>query len=300
MSFIGNFFRKSREQDEPVEEIEHIEIDFESDTEEDQDNISYLGENIHIGIPSIYITNARLFINNTKNWAFNREINEAHIKNLQDELETSKNPFFVGTIKIAIDSENRIRILDGQHRAEALRRVLKSNDRFNMNIILEVYNVPDINGIDSIVLFSKCNTVLNIKDSDIPNTIYANVTNKLINDYKGSIKPINPKTTREPNFPSISESRLFKELSKSGLIEKFELNDIDLLRIIKIKNSELAGLTLDEIFPYKLTSKERERYEKAWLKCCKTGFFLGLKIGKNKELTWIHEIYNELKNTKIK
>lgn len=268
------------------------DIDFEDDKDDD---ISYLGELVHQGTPSIYVANGREFSNHTRNWAFNREMNEEHIQKLKFDIEQSKNPSFIGTFKIAIDTQRRIRLMDGQHRHEVLRRIISSNVKFNMDIILEVYNVSDVNeGIDTFLLFDKCNTVLSIKEKDIPKKIYAFIVSNLTKEFPMSIKSKNPETGREPNYPNLSEQRMYRELSLSNIVEKFNISERDLLNMIKEKNLLLSNKNYNEIFTHKQTDKEIERCKNALVKCRKSGFYLGLQIGINKKLQWIYELYNDL------
>lgn len=298
-SLFNKIFGKTNQKLETKEEPKETEITFEEDSPEEEiddiDDISYLGENVYIGTPSIYIADAREFTNHTKNWAFNRDIDESHVQRLKEDLESSPNPYFVGTFKLGIDPNNNIRLLDGQHRHCALRRIITSNSKFNMKLILEVYSVSNVNdGVDTFVLFSRCNNVLNMKAADLPKQTYAHVVSKLIIDYKHNIKPINPSSGREPNFPNLSQEKLYKELSKSGIVEKYNISEQELLQLVKAKNVYLSTLTLEELFPYKQTVKEKERCKNGLIKASKTGFYLGLVIGKNKDLPWIYEIYNEL------
>jgi len=296
-SFLNKFFGNlSVEKEEKLVEITFEEDRSDEDDSPDDNNHDYLGELVYSGTPSIYIANAREFSNHTKNWAFNRDIDEKHVQHLKDELESSQTPHFVGTFKVAIDTYNNVRLMDGQHRHAALRRIITTNSKFNMKLILEVYSVSNVNdGVDTFVLFTKCNNVLNLLNEDIPKKIYAGVVSKLLTDYKQNIRQINAETGREPNYPNISDSKLYKELSKSGIVEDFSVTENELLRLIKAKNSYLSTLTLEELFPFKQTPNEKERCKNGWIKCSKNGFYLGLVVWKNKELSWIYEIYNELK-----
>lgn len=293
ISNISNISNLSNHEDNDPIYISDDDLESNSNS----DDISYLGKLVHRGNPSIYVANGREFSNNTKNWAFNREMNEEHILKLKHDLEKDKSPNFVGTFKLAIDSQNRIRLMDGQHRHEVLRRIMSSNSKFNIELILEVYNVTDVfNGMDTFMLFDKCNTVLSIKDKDTPKKSYAFVVYNLMNEFPTCIKPKNPSTGRDPNFPNLSDTRLYNELIGSNIIEKFNISENELLILITRKNNSLSTLSFDELFPNidNVNEKETSRLKSGHLKCNKSGFYLGLQSKKNKKLQWITDIYREL------
>ena len=223
-------------------------------------------------------------------------MNEDHIIKLKHDLQRDKSPNFVGTFKLAIDSQNRIRLMDGQHRHEVLRRIMSSNSKFNIELILEVYNVTDVfNGMDTFMLFDKCNTVLSIKDKDTPNKSYAFVVYNLMKEFPTCIKPKNPSTGRDPNFPNLSDTKLYNELIGSKIIDKFNISENELLILITRKNNSLSTLSFEELFP-NVAEKNIARLKSGHLKCNKSGFYLGLQSTKNKngKLQWINDILIEL------
>ena len=72
----------------------------------------------------LYMSPVRSIIH-VKQLAEQRLLNEEHISNLVKSLSNKKD--IVGSFKIIIDEENRARMIDGNHRVNALRRIMKKD-----------------------------------------------------------------------------------------------------------------------------------------------------------------------------
>ena len=83
-----------------------------------------------------YSSDIRDFIPNIKLWSSQRSINFKHVEELVKCLK--KKNHFIGTFKLISDKENNIRLIDGQHRFEAIKKIMENDSSFNMNIIIEL------------------------------------------------------------------------------------------------------------------------------------------------------------------
>ena len=214
----------------------------------------------------LYMSPVRSIIH-VKEWAEQRPLNEEHIRNLVKSLSNKKD--IVGSFKIIIDIENRTRIIDGNHRVNALRRIMKKDNLFNMNALIELRKVRSIDSEEAIALFKDANNVLNVSPDDMPNVIAYNVVHKLIKEFSGMIRDCKDKRI---NRPYIDKKILYNKLK--NLLQDSEITESKLLRNIRKINSDLGLKKRTEL----------DVTEKMFLTACENGFYLGLV----KDLKWLN------------
>ncbi len=157
-----------------------VDIEFEDENEEEKAHY-FLGDKIHENnIRILYVTDARDLVNYFKVWSLNRSLNTDHVDSIITQLKNQIDPYFIGSIKLVKDEEGKIRIIDGQHRLQALKN-LTANKNFNMKVDCEVYKVKSIDGMEIVDLFKKANNTLNVKDdTDIPQLKYKYIIDALV------------------------------------------------------------------------------------------------------------------------
>jgi hypothetical protein len=140
-------------------------------------------------------------------------MNETHVQNLQLQLKEDQD--LIGTFKVVIERNNSncSRVIDGQHRAEALHRIMSTNTKFNMEIKIEVYYVHDIDGPEAWNLFNKANNVLNVIEEDKNTSPASYVVTKLAKEfpvgiYDKKINSIFPKIDKK-NCLNISNNLIY-------------------------------------------------------------------------------------------
>ena len=124
-------------------------------------------------------------------WSFNREVKPYHVDYIYESLKAMKYPHLLGTIIAVRDIQDQYRIINGQHRLAAINRLIYDDrdDRFlDMPLMLEIYNVNDIDGSESIDLYRKANNNLNVAPDDDPNIILVHVVNMLCKKFPEAIK----------------------------------------------------------------------------------------------------------------
>lgn len=273
-----NFFSKNNSKtDEPVKDIKDDEVDDDTlDIEENNYTIDdILGEPKDIFDDyEEYRVDARLFLQFMENdWEFNRNINENHINQLY--MFADKLTGYINLVRCKHDND-KILLIDGQHRREAIRRKLEDDTKLNFDIRIEIKNVYSEE--DIINYFTNINNILPMDVNDIPTIKYKNVVDALYSDF--------PKAFRNDNSPRpyTSKKKLLLLLKSNKLFENFNISDKDLYKKIKYHNS-LKSTRIN------ISDYPKQSLDKAKI----TGFYL-LLDNKNR---WIETIKNGLASIKI-
>ena len=78
-------------------------------------------------ICSYYFKSIRDIAPYLSTWAFNRNIDEVHKNEIKATLAGSKHPHLMGTLQCVRDRQHQIRVINGQHRLQALWELLKED-----------------------------------------------------------------------------------------------------------------------------------------------------------------------------
>ena len=82
-----------------------------------------------------------------RSWCLQRNINSQHKDSIKESIRQSHH--LMGTIQILMFRNGQMRVINGQHRVQALKEIIEEDFEFNINIMLEVYKV-DFDEIDCI------------------------------------------------------------------------------------------------------------------------------------------------------
>lgn len=273
-----------------------VEIKFE-DNSDDDDTESSLGEvKYSHGNMSINVVDARTFARATRTWTFNREINTDHTAKLKKELLESKDPHFMGSLKVVAQRNSNpliFRMIDGQHRCAAIREIFATNVHFNMDLIIEVYYVNDIDGSESWELFKKANNVLNVEEKDKTKSGASTVVENLKKKF--------PKAIYEPkgekgrvNYPYIDSNNLFLRLKKSKMFDYKTEDEIfeDILHL----NLKLSLENKKSIYN-SYGDQYKEKIKKSYPKCVISGCYIGLNPIKD---DWIKNMESYYEKEKMR
>lgn len=248
---------------EPTFNLEQdIDTDSEKEVDDSEKDIDFLRDFIyeddHV---KFYSTDARDFVNNTTNYFGQRDLNETHVNNLvQNVLKTNH---FVGTIKIVRDKNDKLRMIDGQHRFEALKRIMKINSKFNINLIIELYDTDLITSDKTISLYNSANNVLNVNVEDLSSINAHKTIKKLDEKFPRMIMDIKDGT--RCNRPRMCKKELYQDL-KNIFINNDVTSDFLTNRILQENNE--AGLLPRSSFK----NVSQSTYNKAK----ESGFYIGL------------------------
>jgi hypothetical protein len=249
-----------------IDKEEIIESDNEIEEEDFLKCMMYEDDNV-----KFYASDARDFIPNIKLWSSQRSVNQNHINDLVNCLK--KRNHFIGTFKIVRDKEKKMRLIDGQHRFLAIKKIMENDCTFNMNIVIELYETDNFDSEYTISLFKEANSCLNVSDADLPNIIANKVIKKLCDRFPNMIIEIIE--GKRCNRPRINKRELYLKL-KEYIHETHKTED-DVLKQILDKNNDY-GLRGRQTF--------KQASVTMFEKCKETGLYLGLDL----DFDWMNYI----------
>ena len=193
---------------------------------------------------------ARLFVNNIQNFTFNRMLQHTQVTNLVESIRQTG--YVLGTISLALDTNNNLRILDGQHRVKALQQLLADNANLDFTLHLTSYRVPRLNSRETLDLFLGLNNSLNLVENPVLENVHSLVT-KLQSLFPLAIvdHPVIKKNGHVPRCqrPKVDTRRL-KERLEVNLLNHFTtpLNTDRFLNLILTKNASYGTRSVRELF----------------------------------------------------
>lgn len=213
---------------------------------------------------TFYSSDARDFVLNIKIWSAQRKLDDNHVNKLMACLKNNKH--FIGTFKV-VRSGDDIRLIDGQHRFMALKRVMENDSKFNMNVIIELYETTTLESEKTISLFREANNCLNVEIDDMPDIAVTNVIEFLQREYPDMLKDVC--SEKRCYRPFLNKRKLYNRL-KDYVIE----NDVDekyMRNGINKQNREYGMISI-KTFSKKFGKTSNSMYAK----CKDSGLYLGL------------------------
>ena len=292
MLSLFSYYSRNTDEDKDKDEENNDLSESDSDYEEDIDDV--LGEIMYEkiildNIPYKLIkTTARDLIPKVEVFCFNRKLNEEHINNIYNDLKTEKNPFLMNTFKIVSDTNNKRRILDGNHRLCAIYKILEEDHKmeWNLDIFVELFVVKDLEEQIVLDLYKIANKTLNVSVEDEPVIFFTELIKKICKEpiLKNGI--IDRTTTKKVNKPRIAKRELY-ELFKDNYILKNNKKSIpQIIDRIKELNHKLSLMSNEEIFGKKISKTHLSQREKA----NKYKFYLNMSGSKYTPEYWIRYI----------
>ncbi len=147
---------------------------------------------------------------------------------------------------------------------------MKENSKFNMNIIVELYETDHLDSERTMNLFQEANSCLNVSKNDIPNILANNVIKNLSIRFKGMI--IDVKDGKRCNRPRINK----RDLKLKTYIQETMKNEEEILQQILNINNDYGCRGIQT---YKKTT---EMFEK----CKNSGWYLGLNFEWMNKIEW--------------
>jgi len=229
------------------------------------------------------------------NWIYNRRICSKKVQDLYNELTLNSNKIGWTLQGYRNLANGEIKLLDGQHRKEAIKMFLQMNDMDITNkdeITMWIYDIEneDLNEDEIIELFKKINSNEPIEANQLPSKRKIELSKMIRKEecFKLGIKN-NPNTIKS-HSPYISLNQLNDIINK--IINKYyELSNEEILNKLKNKNNMIRMMATnenveDELFQRKLNKKEKEIIEE----CRQIKFYLNIKGSIYDNFKWIEEI----------
>jgi hypothetical protein len=199
--------------------------------------------------------------NAVENWAFNRILDEAHVDKIHKDIVAMKYPHLIGSIKIIQDAAGKKRIIDGQHRLSAIRKIMQTDIEMkwpSMQIMIEVYHVPDVNDSDeAIMLYHNANKNLNVKEDDMPKAVFKDLMNAIVADpfFKGKV--VDKDLVYKPSIAKKVLHDSFKLYFKPS--SEFQMTTTEIVQKIKEINNNLRLKSDTELFSAKATQIQKNK-----------------------------------------
>ena len=218
-------------------------------------------------------------------WSFNRKLNQEHVDNIYNGLCCQRKPHLIGTMKVVRDAANDMKVIDGQHRLQALKMYIETYKDKTLSIFIEMYNVPSLNDPIVFDLFRLANTNLNINVEDDLNVFVADLVNKLTEDPDLS-RGIIDKNDGRVNRPRISKKELYEALKTNLKIHHLNQPIDVLVKKIKEMNYHISRMSYLELF-----SRREPCQKKINMKCKADSYRFYLHMEGNYSIEkWIDEL----------
>jgi hypothetical protein len=233
-----------------------------------------------------------IFIRKISDYYFNNTINQDHVESIYNNIIENNKTIIYNPFKViqCTDEDNKLYLIDGHHRKEALYKIMNNNkhiDIDNININIEIYYVKTKDCIEAHELFKEINNTkpYSIKTNDdiILNIIYILEKNAAFN--KGLKTYTNNITNYKGNFPYYSKNYFINQL-RDIFKNKTDINpQLIADKIIKF-NENCAKLKTSILFN-NVNSSNYEKFKKKKQKCINNnGFYLKTDYGSK----WIDEL----------
>lgn len=241
----------------------------------------------------LYKIDFRTLISMVNHWSYNRPLKNEIVNKLYDNIKFNNINWFLSAV-VEKGVNNKIYLIDGQHRFEAIKKIIENDNDFKINkyVYVNIYMIDNIDDDFDMIneLFVKINSNTPLDNFDFPATFTAKLITEIIRDpvlSKGI--SVNPKT-HSAHQPFIHKKTFIEILNIShSIIKDIDINII--VSNIKYANNQLSIMTFDKI--YSDTSKS-EKDKENWIKAKELGFFLGMKNCNEKFR--LRNIINNIKN----
>ena len=132
----------------------------------------------------IYVSESRRLISNVSHWQFNRALDDEHVNNLEKII--SENAYLEGSIDL-LESKDGLCVVNGQHRVEALQRILNKDDTFKHDLIVNVHPVESFDCERANEIFRATNNIKNVETRDKPQEKIQNICKRIQDRYPHAI-----------------------------------------------------------------------------------------------------------------
>lgn len=237
----------------------------------------------------------RNFMMYSSNWIYNRDIDQDRVNLIYENIKD--NDTIGWTLEAFRDKDDNIKIINGQHRGEAIRKFLANYDSYmdcNRNVILWIYDIEseEDNEEEIIELFKKVNSSFQLNEYEFPSKRKIDLCNKI------KITPILKNGIRDDTRTSIAYQPYIHIKEFKVIFDKIILNNPDMSNndiidgILKI-NNRLSCICNEESF-IKLFGRKQMNDKRLndMNKCNEIRFYLNIKDSLYNRDVWINYIKN--------
>ena len=221
----------------------------------------------------IYVSEARRLISNVSHWQFNRALDEVHVDNLEKVIKEGIN--LEGSIDL-LESKEGLCVVNGQHRVEALQRILNKDDTFKHDLILNVHPVETFDCERANEIFRATNNIKNVETRDKPQEKIQNVCKMIKNRYPNAITE-NKSGMAKLHRMDLKE--LYNILQYNDECNNIDKKEDELFQKFIDLNTKLSNTSYKDLLGRK-TDKKDKLYDGA----CRENFYFGLLKGNRRDI----------------
>tara|TARA_Y100001935_G_scaffold254417_1_gene263409 strand:+ start:78 stop:920 length:843 start_codon:yes stop_codon:yes gene_type:complete len=254
-----SFMKKITELEEKVNYYEAINCIKQSDI--------ILGELLYTRHDDvrIYVSEARKLISNVSHWQFNRALDEDHVNTLEKVIVDGV--YLEGSIDL-LETKEGLCVVNGQHRVEALQKILNKDDTFKYDLIVNVHPVESFDCERANEIFMATNNIKNVETRDKPQEKIQNVCKRIKDRYPFAITE---NKSGKANLHRMDIKELYNILQYND-----EFNDPDkkedyLFQKFVDLNTKLSNTSYKDLMG-RQTAKKDKMYDGA----CRENFYFGL------------------------
>ena len=230
----------------------------------------FLGQLLHTREDSVmvYLSECGRLIPNLVPWEYNRKIDDDHVDELQKIILGGN--ILEGFIDI-LESNGDLCVVNGQHRVQAMKNIMDSDDQFNYNIMVNVHPVISFDSLEANNIFLATNNTKNVELRDKPQTNLQNLSNRLMDRYP---KGITNNKSGKANLHRLDKKQLYNLIQFNDTCNDENNSEDYLFEKIVSLNIKLSNQSFEELFGSKRRTARRDKlYDGAQT----DGFYLGIK-----------------------
>lgn len=221
----------------------------------------------------IYVSEARRLISNVSHWQFNRALDEVHVDNLEKVIKEGIN--LEGSIDL-LESKEGLCVVNGQHRVEALQRILNKDDTFKHDLILNVHPVETFDCERANEIFRATNNIKNVETRDKPQEKIQNVCKMIQNRYPNAITE---NKSGKAKLHRMDLKELYNILQYNDECNNLDKKEDELFQKFIDLNTKLSNTSYKDLLGRK-TDKKDKLYDGA----CRENFYFGLLKGNRRDI----------------
>ena len=213
----------------------------------------------------IYVSEARRLISNVSHWQFNRALDDEHVNNLEKII--SENAYLEGSIDL-LESKDGLCVVNGQHRVEALQRILNKDDTFKHDLIVNVHPVESFDCERANEIFRATNNIKNVETRDKPQEKIQNICKRIQARYPHAITE---NKSGKAKLHRMDLKELYNILQYNDECNDPNKTEDQLFQKFVDLNTKLSNTSYKD-----LLGRQTDKKDKMYDGACRENFYFGL------------------------
>jgi hypothetical protein len=213
----------------------------------------------------IYVSEARRLISNVSHWQFNRALDDEHVNNLEKII--SENAYLEGSIDL-LESKDGLCVVNGQHRVEALQRILIKDDTFKHDLIVNVHPVESFDCERANEIFRATNNIKNVETRDKPQEKIQNICKRIQARYPHAITE---NKSGKAKLHRMDLKELYNILQYNDECNDPDKTEDQLFQKFVDLNTKLSNTSYKD-----LLGRQTDKKDKMYDGACRENFYFGL------------------------